>query len=178
VRMFVAVWPDALTVQRLSALPLGSVPGLRAVPPGQWHITLRFLGEVDDGLVPVPVLVDAVDRATAGVRGSVHCAVGPATAWFSGGRVLQLPVAGLDDVAEAVRLATVSSVPDAGRTTFVGHLTLARVRGGRPDASTRSAVAGIPFTAAFAVPHVLLVASELSPEGPCYSTLAQFPLPR
>jgi 2'-5' RNA ligase len=171
VRMFVAVWPDDLTVRRLSALALGSVPGLRAVPPGQWHITLRFLGEVDDDRLPV--LVDALGRATTEVPGPIRCALGPGTAWFSGDRVLQIPVTGLDDVAGMVRRATVPIVPSTSEANFVGHLTVARMRGRRPDPSTRAGVAGIAFMAEFAVRRLLLVASALSPEGPRYSTLAR-----
>ena len=179
--MFVAVWPDDLTARRLSALELGSVPGLRTVRPGQWHVTLRFLGEVDDDLLPV--LVDALGRAAARVRGPVRCTIGPATAWFGGARVLQIPAAGLDGVAAAVRRATVPIIPDARPAPFVGHLTVARARGRRPDLSTRAGGAGgaggagEAFSAEFAVPHLLLVASELSPEGPRYSTLARLPLP-
>ena len=122
--MFVAVWPDDLTVRRLSALELGSVPGLRTVRPGQWHVTLRFLGEVDDVLHPV--LVDALRSAAARVRGPVRCTIGPATAWFDGNRVLQIPATGLDGVAGAVRQATFPLIPEARQAQFVGHLTVAR----------------------------------------------------
>jgi 2'-5' RNA ligase len=173
--MFVAVWPDDLTVRRLSALELGSVPGLRTVRPEQWHVTVRFLGEVGDDLFPV--LVDALGSAATRVRDPVRCTIGPATAWFGGTRVLQIPATGLDGVAEAVRQATVRTIPDAGQSPFVGHLTVARVRGRRPGRSIGPATAGIAFTAEFAVPRFLLVASELSPAGPCYTTLAHFRLP-
>jgi 2'-5' RNA ligase len=173
--MFVAVWPDDLTVRRLAALDLGSVPGLRTVRAGQWHVTLRFLGEVEDDLLPE--LVDALGSAATRVRGPVHCTIGPATAWFGGSRVLQIPATGLDLVAEAVRRATVRTVPDAGEAPFIGHLTVARVRGRRLDQSARAAVAGVAFAAEFAVPRFLLVASALSPTGPRYTTLARLPLP-
>jgi 2'-5' RNA ligase len=174
-RMFVAVWPDDPTARRLSALELESVPGLRTVRPGQWHVTLRFLGEVGDDLFPA--LVDALGRAATRVRVPVRCTLGPATAWFSGTRVLQIPATGLDDAAETVRQATVPTIPDAGPAPFVGHLTVARLRGRRPDPSTQAAVAGVAFTAEFAVPRLLLVASDLSPGGPRYTTLARLPLP-
>ena len=172
--MFVAVWPDDLTVRRLSALALSSVPGLRAVRPEHWHVTLRFLGDVEDALIPM--LVQALERAVVGIPGPVHCTIGPATAWFSGGRVLQIPAKGLEGVAEAVRQATVPIIPDHDTAAFVGHLTVARVRGRRADPSTLAAVAGIAFTAAFAVPRLGLVSSVLSAEGPRYSTLAHFVL--
>ena len=173
--MFVAVWPDELTVRRLSALELGSVPGLRTVRPGQWHVTLRFLGEVDDDLVPV--LVHALGNAATRVRAPVRCTIGPATAWFGGTGVLQIPATGLEGVAEAVRQATGDAIPDAGEPPFVGHLTVARVRGRRPERSTRAGAAGIAFTAELAVPRFVLVVSELSPEGPRYTTLERFALP-
>ena len=151
------------------------MPGLRMVRPEQWHVTLRFLGEVGDDLFPA--LVDALGCAATRVRVPVRCTLGPATAWFGGTRVLQIPATGLDGVAEAVRQATVPTIPDAGQAPFVGHLTVARLRGSRPDPSTRAAVAGVAFSAEFAVPRFLLVASELSPEGPRYRTLARLPLP-
>ena len=173
--MFVAVWPDDPTIRRLSVLELGSVAGLRAVRPGQWHVTVRFLGEVEDHLFPT--LTDALERAVTTVRDPVHCSIGPATAWFSGGRVLQIPATGLEDVAQTVRQATLAVVPDAGEAPFVGHLTVGRVRGRRADPSTVAAAAGLAFTAEFEVRHLLLVASALSPEGPRYTTVAQFALP-
>lgn len=175
--MFVAVWPDDATLRRLSDLELGAVQRLRAVGPGQWHITLRFLGQVDDDLLPV--LVDALGHAAAYAVDPVRCIVGPSTAWFSGARVLQIPVRGLDRAAGAVREATISVVPDPtpGPAPFAGHLTIARVKGRRLDPSARGALAGIPFAAEFAVQSLALVASHLSPEGPRYSTLARLPLP-
>jgi 2'-5' RNA ligase len=173
--MFVAVWPDDLTVHRLSALGLGSVPGLRTVHAGQWHVTLRFLGEVEDELLPD--LVATLGSAATRIRAPVRCTIGPATAWFAGTGVLQIPARGLDDVAEAVRQATVHIIPDTAEAPFVGHLTVARVRGRRLDQSTRAAVAGVAFTAEFAVPRFLLVASALSPAGPRYTTLARLALP-
>ena len=82
----------------------------------------------------LPTLTEALERAVTTVPGPVHCTIGPATAWFSGGRVLQIPASGLEGVAEAVRQATVPIIPDAGEAPFVGHLTVgARARTpGRP----------------------------------------------
>jgi 2'-5' RNA ligase len=173
--MFVAVWPDDRTVRRLSALDLSSVTGLSAVRPGQWHITLRFLGDVADD--HVPSLVVALGRAAVRASRPARCTIGPATAWFSGARVLQIPVRGLDEIAAAVRTETVRVVPAAAGETFVAHLTVARARGRRrPDPSTKAALAGIAISAEFAVADLLLVASELTPDGPHYSTLARLPL--
>jgi 2'-5' RNA ligase len=173
VRMFAAVWPDEATRRRLSLLELGPAPGLRLVGSDQWHVTLRFFGEVDDDRVPG--LVDALRGAAATLGKSVRCEVGPATAWLDDGRVLQIPVAGLDAAARAVREATGPIVPDPnpGQRPFRGHLTVARSRRGRLDAPARAALAGIPLVASFDVDGFDLVASDLSAEGPRYTTLAR-----
>ena len=105
------------------------------------------------------------------------CRLGPATGWFTGVRVLQIPAAGLDGLAEAVRVATVPVVPPPprGEPPFNGHLTLARAKG-RLGAAAQADLAGIPFEAAFPVEHVDLVASQPSPAGHVYSTIARAPL--
>lgn len=177
-RIFVAVWPDDSTLKRLNLLELAPVQGLRLVRPGRWHITLRFLGEVEEDLVPA--LVDALGDAAENMAGPLRCEVGPGTAWFSGERVLQIPVAGLDEGAEAVRRATLPLVPDSnhGEARFTGHLTVARSKQHRLDASARAALAGVPFAASFDVNSFDLVASLLSSEGPRYTTLARVPLRR
>src|SRR5580658_8973846 len=95
---------------QLDRLDLGSVAGVRSVKPNQWHVTLRFLGAVNEDLVPA--LIAALIGAARAVSGPVRCTIGPATAWFANQRVLQLPVTGLDQVAEAVRSATIPLVPD------------------------------------------------------------------
>ena len=92
-------------------------------------------------------------------------------------RVLQVPAAGLDDVAAAVRDATVPLVPEADpdEPPFNGHLTLARAKG-RLGPTARAALEGIPFEAQFDVPHVDLVSSTPSPSGHVYATVRRAPL--
>jgi 2'-5' RNA ligase len=158
-------------------LELGTGHGLRVVGPEQWHITLRFLGEVEDAIVPE--LSDALRRAAAELAGAARCRLGPETAWFSGDRVLQIPVEGLDELAGAVRVATLPVVPEAGdrAPAFRGHLTVARSKGRRDGAAERRALAGISFDAAFDAGSFDLVASRLTDEGPRYTPLASFTLP-
>ena len=179
-RLFVAAWPDDDTRRRLAGLELelGRTKGLRFVGPARWHVTLRFLGEVDEDAVGP--LGDALVACGAAFPGPVECRLGPGTAWFTGVRVLQLPAAGLDGLAAAVRAATVPLVPEPEQDgpAFNGHLTLARAKGRRLGVAALGEMAGIPFEAAFRVPAIDLVASEPSPAGHVYSTLVRAPLGR
>ena len=174
-RTFVAAWPDDATRQRLAALELGREKNLRLVGPARWHITLRFLGEVTEA--ELEPLGAALRAAAAALPGPAECRLGPATAWFSRVRVLQLPAHGLGAVAAAVRRATAPVVaePSGGGPPFNGHLTLARVKG-RLGSQAQAALEGIPFAATFAVGHVDLVASAPSPQGHVYTTLVRAPL--
>jgi 2'-5' RNA ligase len=174
--MFVAAWPDDATLRRLSQLELGSTEGLRVVGPGQWHVTLQFLGAVAGGRVPA--LIGALGAAARELPDSVPCQVGPGTAWFGGDRVLQIPVSGLEEAADAVRSATLSVVPDTrpGEARFTGHLTVARSKHRRLDVAERTALTGIPFASSFEVDCFDLVESQLATEGPRYATLARVSL--
>jgi 2'-5' RNA ligase len=173
-RMFVAVWPDEATRHSLSTLDVGASGELRPVKPSQWHVTLRFLGEVDKDAVPG--LAGNLKAAAGMVPGPVGCRLGPATDWFGGHRVLQIPAHGLDGLAAAVHAATVAAVPGT-EPAFNGHLTLVRPRGRRLSASVRQSVTGLPIHALFDVGHFDLVGSEPTPHGHIYTTLARLELP-
>ncbi len=174
-RTFVAAWPDDATRQRLAALELGHGKNLRLVGLTRWHVTLRFLGTVDQE--QLRSVEDALRTAAQHVSGPVQCRLGPATAWFSRVRVLQLPAHGLDDLARQVRLATTPVVPerDRGEPPFNGHLTLARVKG-RLGPQAQAELEGIPFASTFSVSAVDLVASTSAPHGHVYTTLVRAPL--
>jgi 2'-5' RNA ligase len=178
VRLFVAVWPDDETRRRLGGLELelGRTRGLRFVGPSRWHITLRFLGEVDEALVKP--LGHALHECGAVFPGPLECRLGPGTGWFSGVRVLQLPAAGLDRLAAAVRTATLPLLPDPTdpEPPFNGHLTLARSKGRRLGVAALGEMSGLPFEAAFEVSAMDLVASQPSPQGHLYRTLVRAPL--
>jgi 2'-5' RNA ligase len=163
-RLFFAVWPPAEVLDGVEALFRPVEAGGRWTRRDQWHVTLRFLGSAD---------VDEVVRALEGVRhGPVEAVVGPAVE-LSGVGVVEVPVAGLDSLADAVVAAT----RDLGRPPedrpFLGHLTLARMAGEPPDG-----VVGQPFSASFPVDAVHLVSSSLGGNAARYETVATFPLAR
>jgi RNA 2',3'-cyclic 3'-phosphodiesterase len=160
VRLFVAVWPSHETMNTIAALDRPEVPGLRWTTEDQWHVTLRFLGGVDDELVEP--LATALPRLPA-----PEVVLGPATARL-GRSILVVPVAGLDDLAAAVLDATSSLVPEDEPRPFQGHLTLARARRGAVPAS----LVGLPVAGSWRASRVSLVRSETHPAGARYTEVA------
>lgn len=165
-RLFVGVRLPAEVRRALRDLPRTERPDLRWTPEDRWHVTLRFLGEVDD---PGPV-VEAV-RAAVGGLGPVPAAVGGRTRRLGG--VLAVDVEGLAPLARRVVDATAGlGRPPEGRP-FAGHVTLAR---GRGRARVPADVAGAPVPpVAWEVEEVEVVRSVTGPE-PTYTTVAFLPL--
>jgi 2'-5' RNA ligase len=160
-RLFVAVWPPDEVVDELTALPRKDQRGVRFVPPENWHVTLRFLGEAD---------LDAVVDALDGVRlPSALARLGPGVDVMSD-RALVLPVEGLDELAEGVRGCT-AHLGQEPRRRFRGHLTLARLK---PHADLPRAM-GMYAPTEFPVVEVALVQSHLDPGGARYTTVHTWP---
>ena len=166
-RLFVAVWPPDDVLDRLAALDRPPLDGLRWTTPDQWHVTLRFLGQVPDG--------EAVERALSMLSRSptVDATLGPATGRF-GRRILHVPVAGLEPVAADVLAATAHLGRPPENRPFAGHVTLARVaKDAKPDLRS---LTGVGVTGGWRVEEVCLVESRLSPKGARYEVLQRFAL--
>lgn len=161
-RLFVAVDPpDELRRRLVDTLPRPAEPGVRWVPPAQWHVTLRFLGDTPE---------DEALAALEGLRSDAATAtVGPRVSRL-GRNVVCLPVRGLDELARAVTDAT-AGVGEPPDHPFRGHLTLGRL-GRRPACG----VTGAAFSDTFAVDRVRLYRSTLRPEGAVHELLAEVPL--
>jgi len=176
-RLFVAVDLPPEVVDLVAGLIRPELSSLRWTTPEQWHVTVRFLGEVSaselegsDGLLAAVATVPDALKA-AGVE-RVEAAMGPAAAWFPGRQVLQVPVEGLDQVAAAVAMTTEAwGSPEQG---FRGHLTLARVRA---RAKGPPSLAGVALVASWVVPELVLYSSSLGPGGSRYTALHRVALP-
>jgi 2'-5' RNA ligase len=161
-RLFVAVWPPEEVIAELTSLRRKDQRGVRFVPPENWHLTLRFLGEADPDVVAAAL--DGTDLPGATVR------LGPGVDVIAE-RAIVIPADGLDALAAAVAART-ASIGQAPRKRFVGHLTLARIK---PHAAMPPAL-GAYLTASFEVEEIALVRSRLHPEGARYETLATWPV--
>ena len=165
-RLFVAVSPPDEVLERVAALDRPEVAGVRWTSRAQWHVTLRFMGRVDDP----PVASEALARVQAA---PAEASLGPTVGRF-GQRVLHVPVSGLDRLAAAVVAATASVGEPPEERPFAGHLTLARVaRGARVDLR---ALAGQPVEGRWTVTELCLVESRLSPQGARYEVLERVTL--
>jgi 2'-5' RNA ligase len=169
-RLFVAVTPPDEVLSLVESLPRPGVVGVRWTTRPQWHVTLRFLGRVDDALVDDVVAA----LASASVPDPVVATLGPAVARFAH-RVLQVPVEGLSALAAQVVDVTAAFGEPPEDRPFKGHLTLARVGRGAGRVDLRP-LSGAPITATWPVSSFELYSSELHPHGARYTVVSSFPL--
>ncbi|HEX9682543.1 MAG TPA: RNA 2',3'-cyclic phosphodiesterase [Acidimicrobiales bacterium] len=168
-RTFVAVWPDDATIAALRSFERPDIAGVRWTTGDQWHVTLRFLGTLDgDESSALERILGSVARR----HRSLTATLGPSSTVL-GRNVLVAPVAGLDDLALSVTLATGRLGRPPDHDAFVGHLTLARRRRGR---ARLDALGGLPVSATFPVSELAVVQSRMTPAGARYTTAARVPL--
>ncbi len=140
-RLFVAVWPSPDVVEMLRAIPHGR-GDVRWTTEEQWHVTLRFLGRVDEADVT------ALDDALVGA--ALQCSSAAVTLGAPLrrlGSALALTVTGLDEIAAAVIDATSGFGQPPEPRRFQGHLTIARSKQRRGPRSVPSPVREASWTA-------------------------------
>lgn len=179
VRLFVAVALTDRARARIADALGTSVPrGLpgRPVRPENWHITVRFLGEV--GEVERDLVVHALGRAELG---------GPFRVRWSGlgafprprrATVVWLGVdrgeAELADLALRVEEALEGAGFDPEDRPFRGHLTLSRIR---PHQDVTPVVEGFqPLRFEMDVDRLVMYRSHLGRGGARYEVVEEFPL--
>jgi RNA 2',3'-cyclic 3'-phosphodiesterase len=162
-RCFVGVWPSGDVRDALERRPRPEHPGVRWVPPEQWHVTLAFLGNAEPERV--------VDVLTGLDHPPVTAVVGTRVGRLGRG-VLMAPVSGCEPLAMLVRTRVEGVGSWRETNAFLGHLTLARLKN----------VAACPWATpleaplSWAVNEVAVVISELTPQGSRYTTVATVPL--
>jgi RNA 2',3'-cyclic 3'-phosphodiesterase len=154
----------------------GGLPGARWIDPENYHITLRFIGDIDDRLAhDIASLLDGVRRRSFEVRF--------ANLTSFGGRKPRAIVAAIEPVqplvelqSELERLMQRLGLEPEGRK-FMPHVTLARLR----DSSSRDvaeylSTRGPLFGSAFRVSRFVLFSSRASVGGGPYVVEADYPL--
>ena len=152
----------AETLHALTRTGPAASGAIRWAPAQRWHLTLAFLGEVDEDRVPR--LADRLERAARRgtpvelqLRGGGH--FGRTVLWVAVVGNVQ-PLARL--AAASMAAARRAGIPIEDQRTFRPHLTVARGRPGadlRPWATQLADYAGPTWTAT----RVALVRSRLGP---------------
>jgi RNA 2',3'-cyclic 3'-phosphodiesterase len=151
-RLFVAVTPPPQVLDELGSATetmRSARPELRWTRPDQWHLTLAFLGEVDDtARADLSVRLGRTATQHPPMRLALH------GAGRFGDRVLWTRVAGdvvaLRGLAASVRAAARRAHVDVEDRPYRPHLTLARGREGadlRPVVDVLAGFAGRTWTA-------------------------------
>lgn len=183
-RLFISVdLPDALT-KAISDVQdrLRDADGLRLVDPAQAHITLKFLGDVDE---------DRVDDVEDAVETAIDdAAVGPFKTRLSGLGAfpsmdyISVVWVGVDEGAdemthlqEIIERETTAIGFDPEDHEFTPHVTVGRLNDARGKELVQRVVREDPTTIGrFRVEQVRLKKSTLTSDGPEYSTVARFGL--
>jgi 2'-5' RNA ligase len=152
-------------------------PDAKWVPRDNLHLTMSFLGEVDEARAPE--IVDALTEAAANEPGPIDTAL-EGTGAFPSVRRARVLWVGLEDPDG--RLAALARAVAAGleplgfpRETrpWTPHLTIARFRA--PADATSMAGARVEHMT-FAVPAITLFRSRLARPSPKYEPLAARPI--
>ena len=184
IRAFVAIeLPEAVTAalgELVGALSAADVRGVRLVRPQGIHLTLKFLGNISDGLVG-----DIVGTASEAAESSApfNLELGEVGAFPSVNRPRVLWVGmsgGVGPVLALQECIAESLVPlgfDRESRPFSPHLTVARIRDGTSISDRRLAaevLLAAPFRTGLRIPveSISLMRSILHPGGAIYERLA------
>ena len=187
-RLFIAVpipEPVREAVLRAQAELQAAIPGksIRWTRPEQFHVTLRFLGDVD--AQRVDALTASVGRACDGFGALQLSAAG--VGLFPGLRRPRVVWIGVTERRErltvlqrAVEAAAAGFTSEKPERTFTGHVTLGRCRAGaRKEIVRLIALARGMDRRVFgdwSAGGIEIIRSELLPAGSRHTTLAAVPL--
>jgi 2'-5' RNA ligase len=152
---------------------------LKVVDTDQFHLTLKFLGDTQEGLVPE--IVTAMREATVGLRPfQIHVRGTGAFPSIARMNVIWVGVEGADPIARIADSLEAALEPlgfPRERRSWSAHVTLARVKG-REDLDRARRVLEVHAKEDFGtrtVDAVHLKKSVLSPQGALYSVVATVP---
>jgi 2'-5' RNA ligase len=177
IRLFVAIdLPASVKAQLLKCCT--GVPGAKWVKPEQMHLTLRFIGEVDEAAF------ETIRQALAVVTTAPFSLSLNGAGQFppkGGARVLWV---GLDapptlfDLQRRIEAALNQLGYPPETRPFAAHITLARLKSPPPPESIRQFLSRNADLVSDPIPvtQFVLYSSQLAPSGPTYTAEATYPL--
>jgi 2'-5' RNA ligase len=174
-RLFVGIEFPAELKLRLSLLQSG-IAGARWVDPGNFHLTLRFIGEIDEGTAA------DVDEALLRLKSRPFSVQLAGVGVFGGEKLRQLwagverePALSALQAKIETALIRVGLPPEPRK--YVPHVTLARLRDPRPNDVQFFLASHAQFrTDPLRVEHFSLIASYPTKAGSVYEDQADYPL--
>ncbi len=174
-RLFTALEVPAAVAQNLSMLR-GGLPGARWIEPSDYHVTLRFLGDIDDAQAhDVALELDSIRRPPISVTIESLSAFGGSrpraiVALVRSTNELEALQA---DHERAARRAGLSPEP----RKFTPHVTLARLRSsGSFGVAEYLTTRGLFTQRSYDIDRFLLYSSRASTGGGPYLVEAEYPL--
>jgi 2'-5' RNA ligase len=162
-------------IDQLLAMLRGGLPGARWIDPENYHVTLRFIGDIDDALArDLASLLDCISRKSFELQLDGLSAFGghkPRAVVAS-----VAPTRALMELqAEHERIMKRMRVPSDSRK-FTPHVTLARLRDVRAREVAEYLAARPYKSAPFHVSRFVLYSSRASTGGGPYVVEAAYPL--
>lgn len=175
-RLFVAI-PLPGPLRRTLALLGGGIPGASWVAEENLHLTLRFIGEIDEGTAA------DIDDELAGLEAPAVEVVVAGMGQFGEGERARLLFAAVARTPELVHLqerveaAVVRGGGSAEKRKFAPHVTLARLKGAAMPRVQGFIAAHALFRAPpFTADRIVLYSSHLARDGAIYRAEADYPL--
>lgn len=175
-RLFVGLdlpWEVRDRIRQLS----GGIPGARWLPEENYHVTLRFIGEVPGHLA------EEIDHALAALRGRAFDMVFSGVGTFArGGREVALWAGvernpALDHLQSKIETALQRTGLPPERKRFQPHVTLARLDGAAEERLAGFLQARNLFREGpMRVEHFTLFSSRLGKEASSYTAEVEYPL--
>lgn len=179
-RLFIAI-PVAPEVRgAIADLVRNGSPSFRWVVPAQYHITLKFLGDVDEP--DVKTVHEGVQEAVAAGPAQAFSLTARGIGAFPHPRrprVLWVGIAGNDDAVHNLQMRIENALAARGfpreQRPFRPHITIARARSDAPFPAPLKPHAAAEF-GEWPVQHIHVIESQLSPSGPRYTIRGEIPL--
>ena len=177
IRLFVALEIPESVRTRLTLLQ-GGVPGAKWASEEQMHLTLRFIGEVDENVA------HDIDDALAGIRAPAFALELAGVGEFGGKNPRALwagvrPNEALLHLQKKVETAIQRLGLPAEERKFSAHVTLARLRASPREKVVQFLTHHALFASGpFQVDHFVLFSSHLGSGGSVYHAERTYPLTR
>ena len=177
IRMFISIPVKDPEPLKPILTELKTTSNVRPSPLSQMHITMRFIGDIDDGKTKkvVKAVQDAVDgiepfTITIGGAGCFPKPSRPSVLWI-GARPEDILKTISDRIAENLKRANISF----DEKPFRSHITVGRCTGPMDPRPFIDSHSGRDIES-FLCDEVLIMRSELGPQGAKHTVLARVPI--